>query len=58
MPATCKPARPRLTLTALASHSISAALLAASIYAAVCIERSEKIDAETTALQVSPSSMF
>jgi len=58
MQQTCKTARQRLTLAALASHSISAALLAASIYAVICIERTERIDPDATALQVSPSSMF
>ena len=58
MSATYKPARQRLTLAALASHAISATLLAASVYAAVCIDRSEKIDPETTAVESSPSAMF
>ena len=58
MRTTYKSTRKPLTLTELASHSISAALLVASVYAAVCIDRSEKIDPDTTAVQASPSGMF
>lgn len=58
MSATCKQARKPLTPATLASHAISAVLLAASVYAVVCIERAEKIDPETTAVESSPSAMF
>ena len=58
MSAAYKPARRPLTPTALVSHAISASLIAASVYAVVCIERSEKIDPDTTAVEVSPSTMF
>lgn len=58
MPATCKPARRPLTPIALVSHAISASLIAASVYAVVCIERTEKVDPDATAVEVSPSTMF
>ena len=58
MSAIYKPARQRLTPAAWASHAITAALVAASVYAAVCIERSEKLDPDATAVQTSPSAMF
>ena len=58
MSATCKTARKPLTPMDLVSHAISAALFAASLYAVVCIERSEKIDPDATQVQGSPSAMF
>jgi hypothetical protein len=58
MSAACKPARRPFTPVSLVSHAISAALVAATVYAAVCIERSEKIDPAATAVATSPSGMF
>lgn len=58
MSATYKPARRPLTPTALVSHAISASLIAASVYAVVCIERTEKVNPDATFVEVSPSTMF